>query len=463
MLKQQIITLESDVKNSPEIDNELIEYCKLYSSLERQLFNHCIHHPEAKFADLQRQYVQNHHIHARTFKTLFKQVKGRIQAIQSNNKTHLAQIQNKIKQLQEKIKYLSKTMKSSFLIHNIHRKINRLKQKLHNPQKLQSVWGSKSFHKKQWQQDNKKQWLKEWRIKRDHNICFIGSSDESFGNQMCQLQTLQTLRLTLPKFFSAKHLHLTVDFQKKKKIYSYLMQAINNSQSLTWRIFQNYKNKKWYAQVSFTISNECTDTRKQTGAVGLDINYNLIALCNVKPDGNKTEFKNLKYELDKNNSNKNNQILSNIANEIIQYAKQNNKTIIIEKISLKTKTKNSKISWVVYHKFFTLLKSRAVKESVLIVEVNPAYTSVIGGIKYQKRFGVSRHASASHTIARRGLNFIEKIPVQIVSLLHSGERKKHSWARWNLLNKRLNKASEYQKSSLLNYYRMSRRSCALQS
>ena len=78
-------------------------------------------------------------------------------------------------------------------------------------------------------------WLEEWKIKRNNNVTLIGSSDESFGNSLCQLQSLENIRLTLPEFISQnvnkKHINLKVNFNKDKKIYKYLQEAIRNKKA----------------------------------------------------------------------------------------------------------------------------------------------------------------------------------------------------------------------------------------
>ncbi|MDA1662608.1 transposase, partial [Bacillus cereus group sp. TH153LC] len=44
-------------------------------------------------------------------------------------------------------------------------------------------------------------------------------------------------------------------------------------------------------------------------------------------------------------------------------------------------------------------------------------TSVIGKLKYSKKFGISVHETAAFTIARRGLGFQERLPKEVVLLL----------------------------------------------
>jgi hypothetical protein len=88
---------------------------------------------------------------------------------------------------------------------------------------------------------------------------------------------------------------------------------------------------------------------------------------------------------------------------------------------------------------------------VLAKQVNPAYTSVIGRIKYAERYGLSIHLAAALTIGRRYLRFSEKVP-SILSEIPDGKdshvtlslpvrnRDKHVWSIWSYLSKKLRTA-----------------------
>lgn len=53
-----------------------------------------------------------------------------------------------------------------------------------------------------------------------------------------------------------------------------------------------------------------------------------------------------------------------------------------------------KLSHFAYAAFHALLVSRAAREGVEVIEVNPAYTSVIGKVKFMARYGLSPHGAA---------------------------------------------------------------------
>jgi hypothetical protein len=50
--------------------------------------------------------------------------------------------------------------------------------------------------------DSREAWLREWQTNRSHRIFFVGSKDETAGNQLCQLHRaahgLYTLKIRVP-------------------------------------------------------------------------------------------------------------------------------------------------------------------------------------------------------------------------------------------------------------------------
>jgi len=81
--------------------------------------------------------------------------------------------------------------------------------------------------------------------------------------------------------------------------------------------------------------------------------------------------------------------------------------------------------------------------SIQVIEVNPAYTSVIGLLKYTPQYMISKDVAAAYVIARRGLGLKEQIPdgyMAIVEHLDAGELeglKEH--VKKTVKNKRLRK------------------------
>ncbi|GEM_PF-2516353 len=62
------------------------------------------------------------------------------------------------------------------------------------------------------------------------------------------------------------------------------------------------------------------------------------------------------------------------------------------------------------NKFKQFLEARAFKHGVRVYKVNPAFTSVIGRVKYACRYGLTVHHAAALVIARRLCMFSERAP-----------------------------------------------------
>ena len=91
------------------------------------------------------------------------------------------------------------------------------------------------------------------------------------------------------------------------------------------------------------------------------------------------------------------------------------------------------------------------RNGVEVQEVNPAYTSIIGRVKFAKRYGFSVHHAAAWVIARRSLKFSEKPPSSLKDIpdgksghvalsLPARNRDEHVWAFWRRLGKKVSVA-----------------------
>ena len=101
------------------------------------------------------------------------------------------------------------------------------------------------------------------------------------------------------------------------------------------------------------------------------------------------------------------------------------------------------------------LSRACIRRSVRIVLVNPAYTSIIGLVKFAPRYGSSVHAAAALAIARRAMALSERLPASgesISVLLASGDRvtlprpariaRRHVWSSWSRLARGLSAVHE---------------------
>ena len=105
------------------------------------------------------------------------------------------------------------------------------------------------------------------------------------------------------------------------------------------------------------------------------------------------------------------------------------------------------LSSFAYGKVRAYFLSRGYREGVEIVAVNPAYSSVVGRVKFMERYGLTVHQAAALVLARRYLGCSERIPrrwvcpvgngVQAAFTLPVRKRVKHVWTYWGAITGQL--------------------------
>ncbi|NNG66377.1 IS200/IS605 family accessory protein TnpB-related protein, partial [Caldanaerobacter subterraneus] len=93
-----------------------------------------------------------------------------------------------------------------------------------------------------------------------------------------------------------------------------------------------------------------------------------------------------------------------------------------------------------YKSLLKKIKVLARREGIEVIEVNPAYTSIIGMLKYAPHYMITKDVAAAYVIARKGLGLQEKIPDNYVKFLNT------------LTVKELEELKEYVKKTVRNKY-----------
>ena len=173
--------------------------------------------------------------------------------------------------------------------------------------------------------------------------------------------------------------------------------------------------KKGKFRVVLSWTEESIQLPVREGAVGIDCNPDGVAIVDVDKNGNLLEHRYIrKQRMQFASDNKRDYDTGLLAKEVVQYAYDKKKPIVLEKLEFKKKGKksykkfNRMKSNFIYRKILNAIKQRAVKIGVPVIEVSPAFTSVLGCLKYKKMYSLSRHTSAGLVIARRGLGLLER-------------------------------------------------------
>ncbi len=271
-------------------------------------------------------------------------------------------------------------------------------------------------------------WYKEFNYQRNKEFTLIGSKDESAGNLNAQISHIKdnlfNLKLNInphAENITDKYINLTFIINHEVNT---LKQIINNNQSknkelwqaLTYKLIkQKTKHNKDKYVVSISFEKHLikqTYTSKDKGCLGVDINQDHLAVTNLDNKGNLLTIYTFNYDLN-GTKHQNNNSISLAVKELMLLSTKLNKPIVIEELdftakkkSLKAginKSKNKQLSSFAYSKIIELIKARAQDNYIEVREVNPAYTSMIGSIKYSGRSRIDVHHGAAICIGRKGL------------------------------------------------------------
>jgi len=154
-----------------------------------------------------------------------------------------------------------------------------------------------------------------------------------------------------------------------------------------------------------------------------------LALAEVSPDGNLQSYKSiyLLHLLKYKSRNRKEYEEWLIAHEVIKFAKEKRKAIAIEDIKKLPKGRRGDgkaklrkiLQFFSYRRILKKIESLAIQEGIELVKVNPAFTSVIGMMKYCPQYFIDKDVAGAYVIGRKALGFQEEIPENYKKLLKS--------------------------------------------
>ncbi|MFJ5621965.1 IS200/IS605 family accessory protein TnpB-related protein [Peribacillus loiseleuriae] len=191
------------------------------------------------------------------------------------------------------------------------------------------------------------------------------------------------------------------------------------------------KNGKVYVHITYEEDTQGSilnwnDKIQSDMVAGIDVNVDRVAVSILTKQGNLLESKTFYcHEMEYVKSNRRSNISGELAKDIVNYLLSwNIGAMVLENIKLKQdhdtiKRFNRRVHSFAKTKIQKAIISRGLRDGFKIKKVNPAYTSVIGRFKYSKKYGLSVHEAASFVIGRRGLDFDEKIPKELLNHLRT--------------------------------------------
>lgn len=290
----------------------------------------------------------------------------------------------------------------------------------------------------------------QWKAYRNNHFYSVGQKNQK-GNANTRLTHLRDNIFELTVLFptedkSNPRFSCQVFFPHDADL---LLQWLETEEIEAYSVRYLEKNGNRYVHVSFDLS------RAQEGAIfsqnhyvaGFDVNPYGIAVTVVSQQGN---FLGSKWffspSLVDAKSNKRNWLVGNLVTDAFKWLSSYDISIIVaeELFFRQTHDTNKKFNRITHNfskkKFLQSIATHASKANYRLVSVNPAYTSIIGRLKYKDTYGVNSHQAAALVIARRGMGFSENIPRYLANKYLHTNKKLHSWVHWKKVNYKIKNA-----------------------
>jgi len=152
------------------------------------------------------------------------------------------------------------------------------------------------------------------------------------------------------------------------------------------------------------------------GAIGIDCNPDGVAVVEVTGDGNlqRHQYKR-EQRIQFAGRGKRDYDIKQLAVRVVDVAREARKPLVVEKLNFSPgsrkkgyrKFRRCKSNFI-YRQMIDAIKSRATRKGVPLVEVQPAFTSVLGNLKYAVPYSLNRHTAAALVIGRRGMGLLER-------------------------------------------------------
>jgi IS605 OrfB family transposase len=197
-----------------------------------------------------------------------------------------------------------------------------------------------------------------------------------------------------------------------------------------WHIHFSWDYGKFFTKPTYDV----------LGYLGVDFNDGYLTVWHVSHDGNPLHhwdyhFKGKTAEETKSN------LARGIKRHILPYARKHSLLLVVEDIDFARKKwrdhgkrHNHRLSQWLTAWYQHVIQYRCLEQGVKYKVVNPAYTTVVGYVKYGCGRGLRTHDGAAITIGRRGGNFSERVKsVQMTGPCPRPVRidgNRHPWAAW---------------------------------
>ena len=446
-------------------DAALWAYGELYGRVERDLFSRFC--AGVFLTSLKNEYLIRYRIPARVFNSLRVSLEGKIASRRESLDDEIEKLEQRIARAEKQIVEVVEQGRLN-VAHQKKRRLYSLKLRLaawvsgQTEGRVRICFGSKKLWRRQYHLEangyaSLDEWREDWRAARSDEFFVLGSKDETSGCQLC-VATVQddgrlTLRLRLPDHLGAKHgKYLVMENIHFHNGHAQVLAALQSpeGQAISYRFLRDRKGWRVFASVKSQPVPVVTNRR--LGAIGVDVNTDHLAVSETDFSGNWLRSLTVPLVTYGKSRKQAEALIGDAVAQVVAYALSVGKPLVIENLDFSKKKarlegespgRSRMLSSFAYGKIKTFFLSRGYREGVEIVEVNPAFSSLMGRVLFMERYGLSVDQAAALVLARRLLNCSEGIPDRGLCPDGCGghvafrapvrKRAKHVWTLWGML------------------------------
>ena len=472
-------------------DAALAAYAELYGQVERNLFADVAAGRSA--APLKRDYIREHGIPARLFSGVRVSLEGKVSAVRAAQRLRVDSLERRIAPGERQVAK-DEEQGRWHQVHEKRRRLANLRSRLAGLEtdigagRVRLCFGSKRLWRKREHLEangyaSHEEWLQDWRDARSNEFFVLGSRDETSGCQLCVASIADdgslTLRLRMPDCLAKQHgKYLVIEGVRFAYGHGQVLAALESNaeyaayrrehgdqaaratalgQAISYRFKRDGKGWRVFATTELPEVEITTDRRR--GAIGVDLNADHLAVADTDASGNCINAWRVPLVTYGKFQRQSEALIGDAVASVVEYAREVGKPIVIERLDFRQKKAvlegesrrySRMLSSFSYGKVKAYFISRGYRQGVEVHQVNPAFSSVIGRVKFMERYGLSVHQAAALVLARRLLGCSERIPrrrvcpvgngVQVAFTVPVRKRVKHVWTYWGAVSRQLRPA-----------------------
>ncbi|MEE7462086.1 hypothetical protein MFUR16E_12680 [Methylobacterium fujisawaense] len=294
---------------------------------------------------------------------------------------------------------------------------------------------TKQFHLRENGYPDHAAWLVDWRAARSSQFMVEGDAAYPSGSQFVRVAARDDgsfdLEVRLPpalhhladRRWSARDGTALAAVDLKGLRFAHgadaIRAALAEGRPLSWRFLRDGTSWRAFVAVGQEVA-ERVGLDWSNGALGVDLNTDHIALCHVSHDGNPLGSWRIPLATYGLKDGRRLDLVRKACAEIRAIAERLGVPVVSERLDFRRKKaeltsddgarRARQLSAFAYAGFHMALHSALVRSGVRHVRVNPAYTSLIGRVKFARPYGLSVHATAALSIGRRAMGLSERPP-----------------------------------------------------